>query len=456
VPQLKRGWSNWSHSVRATPAQVLRVKDRDDIVDALAAARAGDYKVRAAGQRGSFAPLIPTDGVVLDLRGVRGLVSIDTAGLTATFRTGTRMDEVNGHLARNGLALRSMGTNATSSAGGSVLTGTHGSYIAGATMAAQVSSMQLVDSSGRDHTLTRSKGERDFDIGRLSLGVLGVVTEVTFDCVPAFNLDVTYTSLPVDEVGAACSTIMSTHSFASVWWHPLERAAIVRRAEPVRPGDDSVKPTRADSIGSQIGRGNPLFERVLLQLAAIARFSNVGVNALAVRAANSTTLKPRSNLPSAAVLTVDQPVRFIAMEYAVPAAVLGEVLAELTSVLTPHWRRMPWPIEIRFGKRDELPLSLCYARDTAFINIPVTVCPASVALLLAAEAVFKKWEGRPHLAKIHTADGDELGRLYPALTELRSLRDRMDPTHMFGNPYTDQVLSGDRDPSLKGLPSIAG
>jgi len=50
--------------------------------------------------------------------------------------------------------------------------------------------------------------------------------------------------------------------------------------------------------------------------------------------------------------------------------------------------------------------------------------------------------GRPHWGKMHTLDAAQLRERYPRFDDFRALRDRLDPSRMFRNPYLDRVLDG--------------
>lgn len=58
----------------------------------------------------------------------------------------------------------------------------------------------------------------------------------------------------------------------------------------------------------------------------------------------------------------------------------------------------------------------------------------------AIEPVFKRYGGRPHWGKIHSLTAAELELLYPKWQDFQQLRQRLDPTGKFLNPYLEKIF----------------
>ena len=72
-------------------------------------------------------PVVQTDGLLLDLSALRGVVATDPAGRRATALPGTLIRDFYEPLWESGLALRNQGDIDTQQIAGAVATGTHGS-----------------------------------------------------------------------------------------------------------------------------------------------------------------------------------------------------------------------------------------------------------------------------------------------------------------------------------------
>jgi FAD/FMN-containing dehydrogenase len=121
------------------------------------------------------------------------------------------------------------------------------------------------------------------------------------------------------------------------------------------------------------------------------------------------------------------------MEYAVPAAHGPACFAELRELLL---RDFPdtWPVEYRTLAADDLWISAASGRATVTISVHETVEKDDRAMFEAAEAVFRRYDGRPHWGKVHYRSGAELAGLYPSYRHWWEVRDRFDPDGRFVTP----------------------
>src|SRR5262245_61286180 len=93
---------------------------------------------------------------------------------------------VAGALRPLGLALHNLASLPHISVGGAIATATHGSGVGNGNLATQVAGLQLVLASG--DVVRMARGDADFDGVVVGLGALGVVTRVTLDVEPAFEV----------------------------------------------------------------------------------------------------------------------------------------------------------------------------------------------------------------------------------------------------------------------------
>ncbi|WP_345387854.1 FAD-binding protein [Nonomuraea salmonea] len=147
---------------------------------------AGSSSVRALGSGHSFNHVADTAGDLVVLDRMPELVEIDSAAAKVRVGARTTYARLAPLLHQAGFALANMASLPHISVAGSVATGTHGSGVTQPGLAAAVSSIDLVTADGS--ALTLSRGDADFAGAVVSLGALGVVTSLTLDLVPAFEL----------------------------------------------------------------------------------------------------------------------------------------------------------------------------------------------------------------------------------------------------------------------------
>ena len=85
-------------------------------------------------------------------------------------------------------------------------------------------------------------------------------------------------------------------------------------------------------------------------------------------------------------------------------------------------------------------LSPFYRRESATIAVHQYHKVDTTALFTACEAIFRKYEGRPHWGKRHTRTAGEFAALYPEFERFRSLRKKLDPAGKFLNAYLKAIF----------------
>ena len=113
-------------------------------------------------------------------------VVVDPERGTATVSAGLSYGAVAGQLHAQGWALPNLGSLPQISVAGACATGTHGSGRRLGCLASSVSGLDFVRADGELATLSRH--DADFSGAVVALGSLGVVTAVTLDVVPTFDV----------------------------------------------------------------------------------------------------------------------------------------------------------------------------------------------------------------------------------------------------------------------------
>ena len=110
--------------------------------------------VRVLGTGHSFSPVIGTDGALLDLSALAGVMAVDADRSTVTALPATTVGMFGDPLWDLGFALHNQGDIATQQIAGAVATGTHGSGVELAGLSGMVRAMRLI--TGAAATCSRS------------------------------------------------------------------------------------------------------------------------------------------------------------------------------------------------------------------------------------------------------------------------------------------------------------
>jgi FAD/FMN-containing dehydrogenase len=140
------------------------------------------------------------------------------------------------------------------------------------------------------------------------------------------------------------------------------------------------------------------------------------------------------------VFTSERKVRFHEMEYFIPREAAREAVGRVRRWTAESGQRVTMPIEVRFVAADDIPLSMCYGRETCSIAVHMRVHEPYEQYFAAVEAIMRDFDGRPHWGKIHFQGHPTLRRLYPLWDRFQEVRARLDPRGRFSNPYLERVL----------------
>jgi FAD/FMN-containing dehydrogenase len=385
-------WSNWSGRVSAQPAEIARAGDEAAVIAAICRAQSAGVALRSLGAGHSHAPLVATAGVVLDTQDLTGVVSVDAARGEATLRAGTRISALGEPLRSAGVALHNQGDIDRQSIAGAVATGTHGTGRTLRNLSAGVVSARIALADGQSVRCDARTEPELFEVARLSLGAVGVVTELSLSVRKAYRLRERMWLDPLDDVLARIDALAdATRHFEFFWMPGSERAACKALeetdAEPVYP------------LASEGARCAWSYE----------------------------------------VLANDRPIRHTEMEYSVPIDRGPACFDALRARIARDFPDLHWPLEYRTLAADDLWLSTASGRATATISVHQGVDLPDEPLFRACEEIFAAHEGRPHWGKVHYRSGAELAALYPRWAEWWRVRDRFDPKGIFLGPYLESL-----------------
>jgi alditol oxidase len=410
--------TNWAGNLTFSAARVHRpgsVTELQEIV-------AGSDRLRALGTGHSFSTVADTTGDLVSVAELPRTVELDADRSTVTVAAAIRYGELAGQLHERGWALPNLGSLPHISVAGACATATHGSGRALGCLASSVTGLQLVRPDGELATITRD--DADFAGAVVALGCLGIVTTVTLDVVPTFDVRQTvYEGLPravlyehFDEVfdsGYSVSIFTDWRSDTARVWHKarvgddgpelgptwLGATASTVPAHPVGSMDPA-------SATEQLGSPGPWHERL-----------------------------PHFRLdftPSAGEELQSE--YLIAREDAVAACEAVESIRELVSPVLQV-------SELRTVAADDLWLSPCRGRSTVAVHFTwVPDIEAVRPAMTEVERVLEPFDPRPHWGKIFTTPPEIVRGRYAGLPDFQRLRRQFDPANKLGNEFVDRYL----------------
>jgi alditol oxidase len=149
---------------------------------------AAGRNIRVLGTGHSFNRIADTTGDLVSLARLPGLVAIDRDRSRVTVGAATRYGELGRHLQAAGFALHNTGSLPHIGIAGACATGTHGSGNGNGNLSTAVSAIQLVTADGDLVAFGREADGDEFNGMVLALGSLGVITGLTLDIAPTFDV----------------------------------------------------------------------------------------------------------------------------------------------------------------------------------------------------------------------------------------------------------------------------
>jgi len=412
----KEQLQNWAKNLTYSTGNVHVPKNLQQVQEVVKQCK----KLKALGSRHSFNTIADSKDNLLSLEALNKVVTLDKAVNTVTVESGMRYGELAPFLHDNGYALHNLASLPHITIAGACVTATHGSGIKNGNLSTAVSAIEWVDARGEVVTLSKKKDGDKFNGAVVALGATGIVTKVTLDLQPAFDMkQVVYRNLPIEELKNNFNAIQSAGYSVSLFtdWKnkninevwiksrvngdqtvaPAELFGATAATQNMHPVEDQ----SAESVTEQMGVPGPWYERM-------PHFK------MGFRPSTGKELQSEY---------------FVPVEYAYEAIMAMEKLHEK---ITPHL----FISEIRTIQADTLWMSPCYKQSCVAIHTTWKQEADTVMNLLPLiEEQLEPFHPRPHWAKLFTLTPAVLQSRYEKLHDFKQLVHQYDPEGKFKNDF---------------------
>ncbi|MEU1970078.1 D-arabinono-1,4-lactone oxidase [Microbacterium sp. NPDC019599] len=428
-------WQNWGRSEAVRPRLVERPASIEAVQRAVEAAGRAGMRVKPIGAGHSFSGIAVAPDVLLELEDLSGVVAVDQERSRVRLLAGTRLHQVPRLLAPFGLAMQNLGDIDRQSISGAISTGTHGTGARYGGIATQVVGATLVTASGDLLTIDETQNSELLPAVAPGLGALGVLVDVTLQCVPAFVMHAVDRPEPLGEVLADLDERVEKTDHFEFYWFPHTDVAITKTNTRL-PGDAVLHPLpRLGQWVDDVLVGSGL-HRVACDVAHLVPATIPPINRLSTRLWGDREFTDLSTN----VFTTRRTVRFREMEYALPAENVRPAFEAMRALIEERRWRIEFPVEVRFAAADDLWMSTAYGRASGYIAVHRYWREDPAEYFEAVEQIMLSFGGRPHWGKMHTLDASILRERYAKFDDFVALRDRLDPERRFQNDYLARVL----------------
>ena len=385
-------------------------------------------KLKVLGTRHCFNNIADSRDSFLSLKPMDGVVALDAQARTVTINANTTYGQLAPQLDSKGFALHNLASLPHISVAGACTTATHGSGEKNGNLSTAVSALEMVTAAGDIVKLSRNDGKA-FLGAVVNLGTLGVITKVSLDIQPTFQMrQYVYENLPLAEMKNHFDAIEGSGYSVSLFtdWQKqrINEVWIKSRVEPEQAFDappeffGAKRATRnlhpiaelsAENCTEQMGVPGPWYER-------LPHF-RMGFTPSAGKELQSEYFVPRQHAVEA-ILAVEQ----------------------LRDQVSPHLLIS----EIRAIAADDLWLSPCYQQPCVTIHFTWKQdWPAVRKLMPIIEKELAPFNARPHWGKLFTTSPRQLRSIYKKLPEFIQLAKQYDPQGKFRNEFLNlNIFSG--------------
>lgn len=425
-------WRNWSGDRPCRPLELLAPRDAGEVVAAVERAAREGHRLRAVGSGHSYSDIAHTDGLMVSIDSLDELVDADPATGLVRVGAGIQLRALNRRLHELGLALPSLGEIDEQTLAGAVATDTHGSGLRFGSLSAQVAALQLVTADGTVIEVDENDAQM-LSAARVGLGALGVVTEVTLRCVPAFRLHESQYSLPRAALLERLDDLAAGNDHLGVFVFPHSRRALVyeRNRTPRAPMPRS--------------RAREWVEKELIEhrlVDAVCRTAGKLPAATPALTRALAALAPATERvdDSRLVFTNEVPFRVISAEWALPREIAVQAIDAVTTLFERERFPAALPLLCRYGAASDALLSPAHGRETFYLEVLAHASAPAEPMLRATEELMSELGGRTHWAKRFRATAADLAPLYPGWERFQAVRARLDPDGMFANRWAARAL----------------
>ena len=432
MKQEKNGtWVSWNENVTYKYKELYKITTQEELQEVVK----GSEKIRVFGTKQSSADIASGLATLIDIRTYNKILSYNDSDHTVTVQAGVILGDLLEAIEAKGWCIPCLPDINTITISGALATGTHGT--SGKLLCEYMTKCNIILANGSIKVVT--KEDEIMDAFRVSLGVLGVLSEITFQCEPIYTLHIK--EGPEDDAVwlPKIKERLIKHDFLRILWLPHTDKGYVITGDKIDPNTEII-----EDLGPKYLKHRRTASKILYKYTHIFPWITAIANKLLYRGFFSSTKEHKGSLYQATV-TKSRGSTLELAEWTIGLDKFSTVFEELKTEIN-KWSNKSFihiPMDIRFVYKDNTWLSYAYGED--IVTMGCVSRNAATADTYEAfksiEKVFLKYGGKPHWGKRFMAKDAELNKVYEKWNDFKLLRRKLDPSNKFLNPYLKELFN---------------
>jgi L-gulono-1,4-lactone dehydrogenase len=451
-------WTNWAGNLDCS-CDVVAPRSLEELCEIVKRASGTGRRLRATGGSYSWAPLVPSEGIIVRLDQLDRVLHFDEGAGTVEVECGIRVHGLTRKAAAHGLTIGTPTLFPKPTIGGAIAVGAHGTDFRYGGMEDRIVEMKIVDAEGKVRVVRRD--DPDMGAAQVALGTLGLIYSVTFQLEEQYDVATTIRLHPVERVLDEFDDLQASCGFLEMFWFPFQKSMWVYMMDrTTAPQDPSSWWTRAKrNLSTTIEK--VASERLIPWIARHAPGLTPVLNSIASRMAFHEGLSVQT--ASRAFHFQRAYAKCWEMEYAVRASDAARVWRDGIALVEHYARIGLYPVNLalhgRFTGASGAWIAPNHGRPTCYIDVTTAMgTPHWEGFFRELESTWLALPGaRPHWGKMFF-QRERMASRYPLMEQFLDVRERWDPERIFLNRFLEEEIFqlAERSQAAHRHPMIAG
>lgn len=424
-------WVSWNENLKYNYTTKYSVTKEEELQEVIA----NNDKIRFFGSKQSSADIAAGTDVIIDMTTYNKIVSYNYSKKTITVQSGVILKDVLEAIESVGWCIPCLPDINTITIGGALATGTHGT--SGKLLSEYMVACKLILADGTIKTITQE--DELMNAVKVSLGMLGVMSTITFQCEPIYTLHVKERPENDNEWLPKIKSRLKEHDFLRILWLPHTSKGYVITGDKI---DENKEVT--ENNGPKFLKHRRKASKMLYKYSHKYPWTTAIANKILATIFFSSKKEHKGSLYQATV-TKSRGSTLELAEWTISLDKFPKVFEEIKTEIN-KWSNKSFihiPMDVRFVYKDKSWLSYAYEQDTVTMGcVSRNAATADTyEAFKSVEKIFLKHGGRPHWGKRFAAKDAQLTKVYPKWEDFKNLRNELDPTNKFLNPYLASLVN---------------